>query len=192
MAEEAPSFLPGHSVRKVLCLFAHPNTERSRANRRVIESLQGLPSVTIHAIYDLYPEFYIDVKKEQALLLAHDAIMFQHPFYWYSMPPLLKLWMDCVLEFGWAYGPGGNKLAGKDFLLSITAGGPLDSYGPEGYNKFPMEAFFPAFEQTARLCGMKWHKPSVLHHSSKAGEELLLRHAEAVRDRVSALTLGKS
>jgi putative NADPH-quinone reductase len=179
-------------VKKVLCLFAHPNTQRSRANRRVIESLLALPNVTIHALYDHYPEFNIDVKREQALLLEHHALVLQHPFYWYSTPPLLKLWFDCVLEYGWAYGPGGDKLKGKDFLLSITAGGPLDSYGPEGYNNFPISAFFPPFEQTAGLCGMKWHRPSVLHHSTKVSEEQLLRHAEAVRDRVSALTMGAS
>jgi len=178
-------------MKKVLCLFAHPNTQRSRANRRIIESLQGLPNVTVRAIYDLYPEFYIDVKKEQEILLSHDALFLQHPFYWYSMPPLLKLWMDTVLEYDWAYGPKGDKLKGKDFLLSLTAGGPLDSYGADGYNRFPMEAFFPPYEQTARLCGMKWHKPSVLHHSTKVDDEKLLRHAELVRDRVSALAMGR-
>ncbi len=178
-------------MKKILCLFAHPNTQRSRANRRVIESLRGLPHVTVHALYDHYPEFNIDVKREQELLLAHDALMLQHPFYWYSMPPLLKLWFDCVLEYGWAYGPGGEKLKGKDFFLSITAGGPLDSYHEKGYNTFPITAFFPAFEQTARLCGMKWHQPSVLHHSTKVSEETLLRHAEQVRDRVSALALRR-
>lgn len=177
-------------MKKVLCLFAHPNMQRSRANRRIIESIQGLPNVTFHPLYELYPEYYIDVKKEQELLLAHDALVVQHPFYWYSMPPLLKLWFDCVLEYDWAYGPAGKALAGKDFLLSITAGGPLDSYAPEGYNKFPVSAFFPPYEQTARLCGMKWHEPSVLHHSTKISEEALLRHSELIRDRVTALAMG--
>jgi glutathione-regulated potassium-efflux system ancillary protein KefG len=179
-------------MKKVLCLFAHPNLRHSRANRRILESVQGLPGATVRVLYDLYPEFYIDVKKEQELLLAHDALFLQHPFYWYSMPPLLKLWMDLVLEYNWAYGPEGKALAGKDFLLSITAGGPLDSYTSTGYNAFPIEAFFPPFEQTARLCGMKWHQPSVLHHSTKVGGEALLRHGESVRDRVAALTMERA
>ena len=132
------------------------------------------------------------MKKEQELLSAHGALVFQHPFYWYSMPPLLKLWMDTVLEYGWAYGPGGRALAGKDFQLSITAGGPFDSYRAEGYNTFPIEAFFPPYEQTARLCGMRWHAPLVLHHSTRAPEEFLHRHAEAVRDRLTELAIGES
>jgi len=165
--------------------------QRSRANRRIVESIQGLPGITFHPLYDRYPEFNIDVKREQELLLAHDAVFLQHPFYWYSVPPLVKLWFDSVLEYDWAYGPNGRALAGKDFLLSITAGGPLDSYGSEGYNRFPIEAFFPPLEQTARLCGMKWHIPIVLHHSSKIPEDLLLAHAESVRDRVTALAMGE-
>lgn len=178
-------------MRKVLCLYAHPNPGRSRANRRILESLQGLPGVTVRPLYDLFPEFYIDPRPEQELLAAHDALVLQHPFYWYSMPPLLKLWLDTVLEYGWAYGSVGGEstqaLKGKDFLLSITAGGPLDSYRADGYNTFPIEAFFPPYEQTARLCGMRWHKPLVLHHSTRVPEATLLRHAENVRDHVSAL-----
>lgn len=178
-------------MKKVLCLFAHPSSQRSRANRAIIESVRGLPGLTFHPLYDVYPEFYIDVKKEQELLLSHDVLYVQHPFYWYSMPPLLKLWLDCVLEFGWAYGPGGRALEGKDFFLSITAGGPLDSYAPEGYNRFPVSAFFPPYEQTARLCGMRWHSPAVLHHSTKAPGDTLIRHGELVRDRITALAMGR-
>ena len=189
-------------MRKVLFLFAHPNPGRSRANRRILESLRGLPGVTVRSLYDLFPEFYIDPRPEQELLAAHDALVLQHPFYWYSMPPLLKLWLDTVLEYGWAYGgagpggaPGGKgaqALKGKDFLLSITAGGPLDSYRAEGYNTFPIEAFFPPYEQTARLCGMRWHKPLVLHHSTRVPDSALLHHAELVRDHVRALATAGS
>jgi glutathione-regulated potassium-efflux system ancillary protein KefG len=178
-------------MKKVLCLFAHPNSTRSRANKRILQSVGGLPGLTIRSLYDLYPEFYIDVKAEQKLLAEHEVLYIQHPFYWYSMPPLLKLWFDTVLEYDWAYGPKGRALVGKDFFLSITAGGPLDSYRAEGYNSFPIEAFWPPYEQTARLCGMRWHSPEVLHHSTRVGEEALLRHAEKVRDRVSALAMGE-
>ena len=39
------------------------------------------------------------------------------------MPPLMKLWVDDVLTFGWAYGPGGTALNGKDLWLVASTGG---------------------------------------------------------------------
>jgi hypothetical protein len=67
-------------------------------------------AVDISDLYEEYPDFYINVKREQQLLIEHDIIVFQHPFYWYSSPAILKQWEDLVLEFGFAYGPGGTKL----------------------------------------------------------------------------------
>ena len=61
-------------------------------------------------LYAAYPDFMIDVKREQQLLLDHDIIVLQHPFYWYSSPAIIKEWLDLVLENGWAYGTGGSNL----------------------------------------------------------------------------------
>jgi len=55
--------------------------------------------VTIHPLYEAYPDWSIDVTREHELLLAHDRIVLQFPFYWYSSPPLLKKWLDFVLLF---------------------------------------------------------------------------------------------
>jgi glutathione-regulated potassium-efflux system ancillary protein KefG len=74
---------------KVLVLFAHPALERSRVNRALLRAVQGTPAVTLHDLYETYPDLQIDVGREQALLLAHDVFVFQHPFYWYSVPSIL-------------------------------------------------------------------------------------------------------
>src|ERR1044071_10222619 len=98
---------------RVLILFAHPALEKSRVHSRLVHHCKHLECVTFHDLYQSYPEFDIDVKREQSLLLKHDIIIWQHPFYWYSSPPILKQWQDLVLEHGWAYGSGGDKLSGK-------------------------------------------------------------------------------
>ena len=77
---------------RVLVLFAHPAPHKSRINRHLIASVQGLDNVTINDLYEEYPTFDINVQREQELLLAHDIIVFQHPFYWYSSPAILKEW----------------------------------------------------------------------------------------------------
>ena len=108
---------------RVLILFAHPALEKSRVNRRLIAAVQDLENVTINDLYEQYPDFYIHVKREQELLLSHDVIVFQHPFYWYSCPALVKQWEDLVLQYGFAYGKEGTKLKGKWVLTAITTGG---------------------------------------------------------------------
>src|SRR4051794_39300314 len=102
-----------------LFVIAHPFLERSRANRAVALAVDNVPGLRMRNLYDLYPYFHIDVEEEQKQMMAHDLIVIQHPMYWYSMPALLKQWLDEVWQCGWAYGPEGDKLKDKNFLLSV-------------------------------------------------------------------------
>ena len=76
--------------KKILILFAHPRLSTSVVQTAMLNAIEGLENVTFHDLYAAYPDFLIDVKREQELLLAHDVIVFQHPFYWYSVPAILK------------------------------------------------------------------------------------------------------
>ena len=149
----------------ILILFAHPALEKSRVNRHLIASVKDLPGVTIHDLYEVYPDFQIDVKHEQALLAEHDILIVQHPFYWYSAPALVKEWLDLVLEHGYAYGKEGKALTGKTYFHAITTGGPQEAYHPQGHNRFTMRHLLSPYEQTAFLCGMKYLSPFVVHKS---------------------------
>ena len=146
---------------RVLILFAHPVLEKSRVQQSLIKAVSGLQDITINDLYQNYPEFDIDIdiKKEKKLLLAHDIIVWQHPFYWYSSPAILKQWQDLVLEHGWAYGKHGNALAGKKIFNVLTSGGTSKAYRIGGYNKYPIQEYLRPFEQTARLCGMIYWPP---------------------------------
>ena len=86
------------------------------------------------------------------------------------MPPLLKLWLDDVLAFGWAYGPDGTALRGKDLWLVASTGGAEDSYRPDSYNRYFFDAFMPPYEQTAALCGMRFLPPLLMHGAHKAND----------------------
>src|SRR5690349_3159009 len=95
---------------KILILFAHPRLRNSVVQSALIKAVAGLEGVTFRDLYASYPDYMIDVEAEQKALLAHDVIVLQHPFYWYSSPAIIKEWQDLVLENGWAYGPGGTAL----------------------------------------------------------------------------------
>lgn len=144
---------------RILVLFAHPALEKSRIQLQLLKSAQKVPGITINDLYENYPEFDIDVEREKKLLLSHDIIIWQHPFFWYSSPAMLKQWQDLVLEHGWAYGKKGVALAGKRIFNTISSGGGPEGYRSGGYNKYSLQEFLRPFERTAELCKMVYWPP---------------------------------
>lgn len=175
---------------KVLVLFAHPALERSRIHRVLIEGLDRMPGITFRDLYQLYPDFFVDVAREQELLLQHDIIVWQHPLYWYSVPPLLKQWIDLTLEHGWAYGSKGIYLRGKRIINVLTAGGSKASYCAQGHNKFTIPTFMRPLEQTARLCGMDYLPPYVIHGTHSLCGQDIINEKEAYHIFLSGLVSG--
>jgi glutathione-regulated potassium-efflux system ancillary protein KefG len=176
--------------RKVLLLFAHPAFEKSRVNRPLVEAVRSLPGVTFRDLYQLYPDFDIDVGAEQQLLEEHDAIVLQHPFYWYSTPALIKEWEDLVLQHGWAYGSGGTALHGKTLLTATTAGGSEEAYCRTGHNRFTIRELLAPIEQTAALCGMTYLAPFVVYGTHSLDPAQIDRYAADYRRIVEALRDG--
>ena len=164
-------------MRKILIIFAHPRLENSRINRQLLVRMPAVENVTLHDLYETYPDFNIDVEYEKELLLQNDVIIWQHPLYWYSSPPILKQWIDMVLEYGWAYGAGGDKLKDKVIFNAITTGGNSDAYCPDGYNCYTITDFMRPFEQTARLCLMDYLPPFAVMGTHKMTRAEILHSA---------------
>jgi glutathione-regulated potassium-efflux system ancillary protein KefG len=180
----------GSDTRSILILFAHPALQKSRVNRQLIQGVQGLEGVTFHDLYEAYPDFDIDVEHEQRLLIEHDVVVFQHPFFWYSTPAILKEWEDLVLEHGWAYGRDGNALRGKMLLSAITTGGREVAYQKDGYNRFTIRELLAPIEQTAYLCGMGFLPPFVVHGTLGMSEAVIRQHARDYARVLKALRNG--
>ena len=160
---------------RVLVLFAHPRLEKSRANRALLQHLPDAGAVTFHDLYERYPDFAVDIDTEQRLLTTHDVIFWHHPLYWYSAPPLVKQWIDLVLAFGWAYGPGGTALAGKSMGHIVTTGGADAAYQHDGFHHFTLAEFLRPLERTVTLCGMRWLPPFVVHGTHRLTDDDLNR-----------------
>jgi glutathione-regulated potassium-efflux system ancillary protein KefG len=172
---------------RVLVLLAHPALERSRVNLGLMRAARDCPGVTLHDLYEEYPDLHIDVGREQELLLGHDVIVFQHPFFWYSVPSILKEWQDLVLEHNWAYGSEGRRLHGKITFNALTAGGPAQAYRQGGYNRFTVRQLLAPWEATAHLCGMRYLAPFVVHGSLRLAAADVDPHAAAYRRLLEAL-----
>jgi len=171
----------------IVVFSAHPYPDRSRANRTLLAAVSDLEGVEVRSLYDLYPNFDIDVPAEQDALLRASVVVWQHPIYWYSVPGLLKHWFDKVLLRGWAYGDGGVALAGKRCLWVATTGGEPNTYAPEGIHGFRFEAFVPVVEQTARFCGMRWEAPLIVHGAHRVDSKELDETAALYRARLERL-----
>jgi len=172
---------------RVLVLVAHPELEHSRVGRALMQAASAVPppaEVEVRDLYARYPDYLVDVAAEQAALEAARLVVWLHPVHWYGMPPLMKLWLDEVFAFGWAYGPGGHALQGKDLWLATTTGGPESSYAPGGHNRHFFDAFLPPYEQTAALAGMRFLPPLVLHGAHRATATELQAHVDVWLQRL--------
>ncbi len=152
---------------KILVIFAHPALQKSRINLELSKAINNIEGVTFRDLYELYPDFFIDVNIEQQLLLEHDVIVFQHPFYWYSGPAIIKEWIDLVLQYGFAYGQEGTALVEKYMMNAISTGASSEAYTKDGVHYYDVREFLRPFERTAALCGMNYIPPFVVHHSSE-------------------------
>ncbi len=150
-------------MENILILFAHPRFEKSRVNKMLLNSIKNMVEVTLHDLYEEYPDFNVDSDREKSLLLEHEIIVWHHPFYMYGVPALLKQWVDLVLEYGWAHGDGGDNLKDKLVFNALTAGGTRDTYVHGGHNGFTIREFLAPFEQTATFCKMIYLPPFVVH-----------------------------
>lgn len=176
---------------RLLVLFAHPALEKSRVHRRMLHHLRAVDGVTINDLYEEYPDFDVDVAREQALLEAHDVVLVQHPIYWYSPPAIVKQWEDLVLEHGWAYGSGGTRLRGKFFGCALTTGGRAAAYTHEGHNRFTIRELLAPLEQTAVLCGMRWLPPYLIQGTHLLDAPAIEAHARAYAEHLAALARGE-
>ena len=180
-------------VPQVLVLLAHPALEQSRINQRLLRAVADLGGtdasatrIRVRDLYALYPDYLIDVQAERSLLAAAQLVVWQHPIHWYGMPPLMKLWLDEVLGFGWAYGPGGHALAGKHLWLVASTGSREEAYHPSGHNRYFFDAFLPPYEQTATLCGMRFLPPLLLHGAHRVDDPALDAHAALYAQRLAS------
>lgn len=173
--------------RRIVVLYAHPYPRHSRAGRALLAGVDDLPFVTVRSLYDLYPDFAIDVEAEQKALADADAVVWQTPFYWYGVPSLLHHWFEKVLTEDWAYGDEARGLCGKRALWVTTTGTAKSDYTATGMHGHNFSAFVPAVEQTARFCGMKWQQPMVIHGVNSMNHGDLAEHATAYRSLLTAL-----
>lgn len=174
-------------MKNVYHIVTHPDLGKSRVNKEVLGAFEGREGIETRRLSESYPDWKIDVAREKASLLKADIVVVQTPFYWYSTPGLYKEWQDRVLEYGFAYGEGGDKLKGKKFVMVVSTFGPEESYQHDGYNTFTMEELLRPFEQTAKLCHLEYVKPLILNGVAHKSDAEISAFKEFVKKEIESL-----
>lgn len=171
--------MPRHP--RTLVLLAHPDPAASRVNSALTDAIRDLDGVHVRDLATVRRADGFDALEEQRLLVEHDTLVLQFPWYWYSVPGILKEWMDQVLLHGFAYGAGGTQLHGKTLQLVTTTGGPDESYRAGGHNRFTMSDLLRPLDATAHLCGMELAEPFVVHGARTLDDHALAVHGARYR-----------
>lgn len=76
--------------------------------------------------------FSAEVEQEMELLNQYDGLAFIFPLWWWSMPAMMKGYIDRVWNYGFAYGP--NKLKHDHVLWLTLAGAPIERFEKRKYD----------------------------------------------------------
>ncbi|PKP51404.1 MAG: flavodoxin [Bacteroidetes bacterium HGW-Bacteroidetes-12] len=177
-------------MKKTLLILAHPHLQKSIRNKLIAEELANENKLEIRDLTALYPNYNINVAEEQKKLVEADTIVFQYPLYWYNVPPILKLWIDEVFTYGFAFGKGNYQLEGKKIVVSCTIGSNEDIYPAE-----TLEKIFFHFKGLAAYCKMDYFAEVIsfgeVHVTGepKSGlENSAKKHAEKLRHLLRSVT----
>ena len=140
-----------------------------------------------------------DVKAEMEKLLWADMLILQFPLWWFTMPAILKGWVDRVFAYGFAYGVGEHSdkrwgdrygegtLVGKRAMLIVTAGGWVEHYSPRGVNGSIDDLLFPINHGILYYPGYDVLPPFVTYSTDRFNEQRFEAAAESLRERLRTL-----
>ncbi|MTW11910.1 flavodoxin family protein [Pseudoduganella eburnea] len=137
-----------------------------------------------------------DVEEEQRKILAADAVILVFPLWWFSMPAIMKGWIDRVWAFGLAYGfegagntyrYGEGGFAGKRAMLGVSVGGPAQDYSARGINGPLDQLLFPITHGTLFFPGMQVLPTFAVYGAGSIDAEGMAAAEAAWRSRVERL-----
>ncbi len=126
-------------MKSTLVLFAHPYLEYSSSNRELINFYERHQHYTFRDLYEEYPDFHIAAFRERKRIFEYERFIFHFPLVWFGIPPLLKLWLNEVLDQDWQKPETENPLDGKEVTILVTTVSKEASFGKEGKHQYTVD-----------------------------------------------------
>ena len=135
--------------------------------------------------------FTAEVQAELDKLLAADLLILQYPMWWFSMPAIMKGWIDRVFACGVAYEHGrtwGNGVfKGRRAMLCMTVSAPRDAFLPDGKQGDMERVLWPVHAGVLALCGYSVMPPFIAHGIPFCGEEVMAAELDRYRRHLAEI-----
>ncbi|MFH7826207.1 NAD(P)H-dependent oxidoreductase [Kluyvera chengduensis] len=160
---------------KTLVIVSHPYFSQSRAIHALQETAEAAENVTVRNLEALYGDSpdAIDIAAEQSAYANADRVVFLYPTHWFNLTPMLKAYLNAVWTYGWAFGPGGEALKGKQLQVVTTAGASEFTYSHDGLLNSTMEEVLTPMKASALYVGMHYRQPLAFYEVAARNKDKL-------------------
>jgi len=163
-------------MKNTLVVFAHPYLEHSNSNVELINFYVRHQHFTLRDLYEEYPDFHIAAFRERKRLRNYERIIFQFPIIWFSIPPLLRLWIDEVFDREWLKDGVENPLEGKEVFIVVTTGGKERSFSKEGTYKYTIDELISGLIVSLNVFNAEIKNIKVVYEANKLSKKEIILH----------------
>lgn len=165
-------------MKKTLVLFAHPFLEFSSNNRELINFYERHQHFTFRDLYEEYPDFHIPAFRERKRIVNYNRIIFHFPLIWFGMPPLLRLWLDEVMDGNWLSPYSENPLENAEIFILVTTRSKERSFGKNGKHGYSVEEMISGLLASLKVFRAKIKYIYVVYESESLSKKEIVQHKQ--------------
>lgn len=165
-------------MKNTLVLFAHPFPEFSNNNRELINFYERHQHFTFRDLYEEYPDFHIPAFRERKRIVNYDRIIFHFPLIWFGMPPLLRLWLDEVMDGNWLNPYSDNPLENTEIFILVTTRSKERSFGKNGKHGYSIEEMISGLLISLKIFRAKIQPIYIIYESDRLSKKEIIQHKQ--------------
>ena len=173
---------------KTLVIVSHPYPDQSKvvmALQKIAESTPDVSVRNLEALYGNDTEAF-DLAAEQKAHEGVDRVIYLFPIHWFNLTPMLKAYLNKVWSYGWAFGPDGTALKGKEMQVVVTAGASEHTYSAEGMVQSSIGEVLTPMKASALYVGMTYAQPLAFYSAMGISQEVLGNFEASFAARLTA------
>ena len=165
-------------MKKTLVLFAHPFLEFSNNNKELTNFYERHQQFTFRDLYEEYPDFHIPAFRERKRIVEYDRFIFHFPIIWFGMPPLLRLWLDEVVDGNWINGQTKNPFENKEVFLLVTTRSKERSFGKNGKHGYTIEELISGLLVTLKIFKVNIKNIYIVYEAETLSKKEIILHKQ--------------